>query len=270
MENQPIIVGLAGQALTGKTITGSAFAPLGYAGGYDGIFWSHEYFAHPLYRMAGVLQKVSGDYAFDRKLYEVYDILAELFNRNPLYGAPPWDALVELTRKVVTFPVPPEGEKARTFLQKVGSWCREIQPDCFVDATLRLIKSNSRHFNRELERKEEMLLIDPKTENAYDEPTRYGAIISDVRYRNEADKILAEPQGILIKLTADESVRNQRALGRDGKLLSDEQKNHESELGILDITDELCTAVVDTSNLSVAEQFAAVKKVIYEQVGVYA
>lgn len=270
MENQPIIVGLAGQALTGKTSTGNAFAPLGFAGGYDGIFWSHEYFSHPLYRMAGILQKVSGDHAFDRKLYEVYDILADLFNRNPLYGAPPWDSLIELTRKVATFPVPPEGEKARTFLQKVGSWCRDIQRDCFVDTTLRLVKSNCRHFYYELDRKEEMFTIDARTEQSYTEPTRYGAIISDVRYRNEADKILAEPQGILVKLTAREDIRNQRALERDGRLLSDEQKNHESELGIFDIPDDLCTAVVDTSDLSVPAQFVAVKKVIYNQVGAYA
>lgn len=270
MENQPIIIGLAGKALTGKTRTGNRFAPLGSSSGLDGIFWTHEYFAHPLYRMAGIMQKVRGEYALDRKQYEIYEILADLFNRNPLYGAPTWDVLVELTRHTSILPVPPEGEKARTFMQVVGSKCREIMPDCFVDTTIRLIKSQSRAFYRDLDLQEEMVLLDyqAKAVSSYAGPKIFGSIISDVRYLNEAKKILAEPMGFLVKLTARNEVRQQRALQRDGIMLTDEQQNHESELGLNEIPDDWYNAIIDTSDLTLDEQFEAVRSAIYKAVSV--
>ena len=73
----------------------------------------------------------------------------------------------------------------------------------------------------------------------------------------------------MICYEASDSVRDQRILGRDGVYMTESQKNHISEQQIDDIK-EMATLVINTDNMTVAEQTAKTLEFVNSRVGQYA
>lgn len=265
-DNHPIVLGLYGKALTGKTITAENIVPKGYVPdpSISPIQWDHLYFALPLYRMLTARTKTAGEMANDRALYELHATLLDLFGGSPLYGAPSYFDLVRMVRAIAEIEIP-VGGKARGFLQDAGTLCRAYNDDCFVTWMKRRVNELFRLFSVEqeaivddyyyrLHSGGEQDLEDPNTFSAF------GVVISDVRFANEAKYVAEQPNGVLIGLTATLETRQARSYNRDGHLLAEEHMKHESETA--EIPEEYFTEFLPTDDLSVQEQIAAVLSIL--------
>lgn len=270
----PIVLGLAGEAATGKTVTANGLAPAARVvkGDEEGIYWEHLYFAMPLYQMSNARQTIEGDRAFDRILYQIHNTLLEVWP-GPAAGAPPYDELIEMVFKIAEYPCPKEG-KPREFLQHVGTdICRDYDPDCWVAwmkqkvqrefASWRL--ENRPQFNYSLDPEE--IAPDEVIDRMEEEVMKYGVVISDCRFPNEAEWIHNHPNGILVKLEATDEVLIERQLERDGAVMTESQKSHASELGVSQIPLEWFDHIMDTSEMSVKEQVYAVNQLAHEFIG---
>jgi hypothetical protein len=242
----PIVVGLAGQAGVGKTATADLIVPAVQTptplGSYQCV-WDHLYFAMPLSAMVNTRYKTQGQQQTDRIRYQMHSILTDLFGNSPLYGAPPYEVLVEAVYDLMDIPLPEEGSKPRDFMQRAGDYCRNINKDCFTKWAERKVKSLHREFLAE-ENDEDR---DPCLSN------RFGVILSDIRFPNEAEMIINQPNGILIRLDGSKEVRHARLLQRDGAV-QESLLQHKSETSLEGIPKEWFTAIIDTDDLSIEEQ----------------
>lgn len=258
--DHPIILGLHGKALTGKTITGESIAPRGYIpdASKNPIQWDHLFFALPLYKMSTARQKITGLHAKDRIRYEIHAELLDILGRSPLFGAPPYEHLVDMVEKIASIPII-EGQKPRSFLQDVGTFCRNWNEDCFVEWIDRMINNSFQLFQKEQEK-----FSDPDpTQDDYLPQKPFcglGFVLSDIRYPNEAWYVHQSRNSILIELTASEEVRQERAMKRDGHFLTEKQAQHSSE--VQSIPQEWFDASLDTTDLNVKEQVSAVLEIV--------
>lgn len=244
----PIILGLAGQAGSGKTSTADAIAPLARVNDdTELIVWNHISFALPLYQMVAARRKIEGEQRLDRIKYQLHATLLEVFGENPIFGAPPYPELVDLVTELASLPVSAEGTKPREFLQHAGDLCRGVDPDCFVaSARRRALKLYREHRIGELQ-------------YGNDHVTRpFGVVISDVRFPNEARMILDQPNGMLVRLDASPAVRQARIEARDGQSHA-ALLNHASETALATIPEDWFDYIVDTDTLSLADQVARMK-----------
>lgn len=262
--NHPVIVGLTGEAGTGKTSTANIIAPvaqnLDASGGderiscIDGvnIYWSHLFFAMPIYEIVNIKRIIQGADWKDRQLYAIHNVIANLFGENPLYGAPPYKQLVEMTYEVTEKYIPEDG-KPREFMQWLGTdYFRAYQDDCFI-------RSMQRRINKE---KGFITNLNSKAEEGERIFDTFGVVISDVRFPNEAEIITSAPNGILIKLNASYETRMDRLDKRDGFVMSTEGGAHASETSIDLIPLESYSAIVETDDMTLEEQAIAVKQAI--------
>ena len=90
-------------------------------------------------------------------------------------------------------------------------------------------------------------------------------IVSDVRFTNEAQAILKQPNGVLITFEASDETLKDRILKRDGVIMTDEQANHKSETEI-EVLKDLSTYVINTDSMSVEEQARATLNLINNHV----
>jgi hypothetical protein len=177
-----------------------------------------------------------------------------VFGGNPLANMPPYEELIGIVQQIYTATLPADA-KPRSFLQFAGDICRAIDPDCF--AKWGINKANSLH--------RQYL----KSFGEDDIPLPFSVIISDVRFVNEAEHILSQPNGMLVCFDASDEVREQRLFDRDGFHMSEEQKNHKSEQQI-DIIKTMATAVIDTDELSIQDQTDLTLMHVYSTLGIYA
>lgn len=255
--NEPIILGLAGKAATGKTSVAEAIVPKAQITTSNlNTEWDHIFFALPLYEMATVKRTILGLRQRDRQLYSLHSIIYDLFGGSPIGGVPDYEQLIQLVRDIYTLPIESEDRKPRSFLQKAGDLCRELDPDCFAKWAIAKAKSLYR-------------LHDNGSYDIGQETSPLCVIISDVRFINEAEHILAQPNGILVCYEASDEVRDSRILKRDGVYMTDEQKSHKSEQQ-MDAIKELASLTINTDTLSVQDQTEATIKLINSFVGIYA
>lgn len=244
--DSPIFLGLSGKALTGKSSVAESLAPLVMAKEDDEdspeyIRWIKIDLAAPLYELATIRQLVDGESAEDRCLYEIHKVLVKIFGGSPLYGAPPYDELVDLVYEIAHCPCEKEG-KARSFLQYVGTdVLRNSYPDVWINYLARSAKDEHRMYLRECE------LLDKN-------PGGFGVVIGDLRFKNEAEFIKAQSKGFLVKYTASPEVCQDRSERRDGFRVSFEQLTHSSENDLNDYSDSDYDLVLDTAQLSIKEQ----------------
>lgn len=240
--SQPIILGLAGKAATGKTSVAEAIVPKAQINAVSSdIVWEHIFFALPLYEMASIKKTIQGIRERDRRLYSLHSVIYELFGGSPIGAIPDYNVLIDLVKEIYAMPIEHEGTKPRSFLQKAGDSCRAIDKDCFAKWAISKSKTMFNNYIKSLFEDEEQL--------------PFTVVISDVRFANEAEHILAQPNGIVVCYDASDEVRNQRLLNRDGSYMTDEQKNHISEQQI-DIVKEMASVVINTDGMSVADQTA--------------
>jgi cytidylate kinase len=254
--NQPIILGLAGAAATGKTSVAETLVPRAQINTIsNGITWDHIFFALPLYEMASAKKNIRGLRERERQLYSLHSVIYDLFGGSPIGNVPDYDVLINIVKDIYSLPFNPEDIKPRSFLQKAGDVCREVDEDCFA----RWAIAKSHKLYREYIRNDSM----------YNESNPFCVIISDVRFVNEAQFILNQDNGILICFDASEEVRDSRILDRDGVHMTAEQKNHKSEQQIETIK-EMASAIIDTDNLTIAQQTKETINIVNEMMGIYA
>lgn len=249
----PIIIGLSGKAGTGKTVSALSMVPekkeipiidwdddddFGEESLEDLFHWDHKFLAMPLYDLANIRRDNSGLNAKERMKYEVHDVLFDLFGRNPRYGLPDYDVLVDLVYEIIEMPIEMDRQKKpRSFLQNVGTLCREVDPDCFINWMIRSIKRDAA----------------VATENKL----QYVCVVSDIRMPNEAEGIIRQNNGMVIKLTASEDVRLARLMNRDGRLMTKEQAEHVSEQ-VDSIPNEHISCTLNTDGMTIREQAVSV------------
>jgi len=227
----PIVVGISGLAGSGKTSTAESIVAGNVMTQIAGAWWDHTYFAAPLYALASIRRKTLGELSIERQLYQTMALYMEMYI-NPIYGAPAFDDLISLVKDTVGMPIPlNEDIKPRAFLQQVGFKARELNSKCFVNYTR---SSIVKRFN-----------------SCSDQDKPYIMLVSDLRYPDEAEMILNHENSIVIKLNASQEVREDRIYKRDGKPMTEEQLNHESESFFDDIPENY---TIDTNNITLAEQ----------------
>ena len=259
-QEYPIIIGLCGKAGTGKTSVANMIVPSRTIkhDQENGLIWDHTFFALPLYEMASIRKMTKGELSEDRILYQMHEVLFDLFGRSPSYGAPSYDNFVQLVKDISNIPMPINDDiKPRSFLQEAGKLCRDLNEDCFVQWAKR----------RSYQRAASLLSSENDEAEIYE---RYACIISDVRYVNEAKMISEHPNGILIRFDASNDIRMDRLYNRDGYRMSEEQLNHKSER-VEDIPEEWFDAIIDSDQMTVKEQAQFTELTIKKQLGkVYA
>lgn len=252
--NYPIILGLAGKAATGKTSVAESIVPkAAFAATRQGMLWEHIFFAMPLYEFYSSKTKIEGLNSESRKLFSIHQTLYELYGSSPLGAMPHYDEFVSLTKKIATKPIDFDGSKPRSFLQEVGDMCRTYDANCF--AKWGISKANK------------LFLDYKKTLSEDEEEIPYCVIISDVRFKNEAEAILSSPNGMLIVFDADPTVRQERILLRDGVMMTQEQMSHKSEKEI-DLFSDHASAIIDSSSMTIEEQALATMKIVRERFSV--
>lgn len=239
----PIIIGLAGKAGSGKTSVAESLIPKGsIETTHHGMKWDHIFYALPLYELASIKRNITGHNEDSRKMHAIHDVLYDIYGGSAIANMPHYEILVEKVKEIYNFPLEKNSEKPRSFLQAAGDICRAYDPDCF--AKWAIIKTNKIY--------KEYLRSFEDLDNALP----FCMIISDVRYINEAQRILAQPNSYLISFEASKETLEDRLLKRDGKLMSLEQSSHSTEQGI-DLIREISSIVIDTNNLTLEEQVEA-------------
>jgi regulator of PEP synthase PpsR (kinase-PPPase family) len=99
-----------------------------------------------------------------------------------------------------------------------------------------------------------------------DQAKPYCIFISDVRFKNEAEAILARPNSLIIRYDSSDEIRKQRIYNRDGAYMTDEQNAHRSEIEIESFSD-LVSTVIDSSSMSIEDQASATMEAIKESFG---
>lgn len=259
-ENYPIIIGLAGKAGSGKTSVAESICPKGSVVSSleqnNPIVWQHIFYALPLYELASIKKNTKGVNERSRKMYAIHDVLYDIYGGSPIGFVPPYETLVEMVAKIESMPIEQEGIKPRNFLQKAGDICRAHRESCFSDWAIMKSSKLYRQYRSSLE---EDAAVNP-----------FAVIISDVRFENEADGILKQPNGIVVVFDADDKTLSERIIKRDGRPLSEEQMNHHSEKQI-DIIKQKASFVLKTDDMSLEQQASNTLKLItnkLETVGV--
>ena len=251
----PIIVGLAGKAATGKTSVAEAIVPkASFSNEREGMVWDHIFFAMPIYEFYSIRTKIEGIDAESRKLFATQETLYDLYGGSPIGGVPDYDTFIELNRKIAATSMTDGGLKPRSYLQKIGDYCREHDEKCFAKWGIRKAgKIHREHIKYSGEED-----IKP-----------HCILISDVRFLNEAEAILASPNGMIIMFEASDDIRKDRILSRDGVIMTEEQMSHKSEQQI-DLMTDMVTAKIDSSSMNVEAQAVATINIIKERFKVYA
>jgi hypothetical protein len=249
-KDHPIILGLAGKAGSGKTSAAEALCPKGsIQTTSSGIIWEHIFHALPLYELASIKKNIKGFNAESRKMYAIHEVLFEIYGKSALGNIPPYEDFINKVKDIYSLPIEQEGIKPRTFLQKAGDICREDYAECFCHWAV--LKS------MELYRKN---IIDIAKDNG-DEDTPVCVIVSDVRFINEAQSILKQPNGMIITYEASDDTLRDRIFKRDGVYMTDEQLNHNSEKEI-DLVKEVSSFIINTDNLSIEDQAKATLQLV--------
>lgn len=253
-ENSPIVIGFAGKAGSGKTSVAETIVPKGSIETVKyGIKWDHIFFALPLYELSAIRRNIMGNREQSRKLYAIHEVLYDIFGSSSIGNIPDYDSFIEMVYDLYSLPIEPEGLKPRTFLQKAGDICRDFDDNCFTNWGIR--KAKSIYKKHILESRS----IDKDHITEENEPI--AIIISDVRFENEAQAILDQPNGILVCFDASDEVLNDRIMKRDGQLMKPEQLSHKSEQYINKIK-EIATIVLNTNEMNVEQQATETLKAI--------
>lgn len=247
IKNNPIIIGLAGKAGSGKTSVAEQIVPKGAIEVItDGIKWDHIFYALPLYEMASIKKNTKGQRENSRKLFALHEVLFEVYGSSALGSVPDYPDFVNLVNTINNLAIEPEGIKPRKFLQNAGDLCRQFDSNCFASWAIAKSKKIYRDAIKSFEDQEDKNVV---------------VIISDVRYLNEAQSILEQPNGYVICFDATQETLNQRLMKRDGKLMSEDEMAHSSEKQI-DYIKNIASAIIDTNGLDLEQQTKETIKVI--------
>lgn len=258
---KPLVLGIAGRSGVGKSALADVLAPRARISDLNAekIRWTHLFYAMPLYELASIRRTVQGTAAKDRQKYQVHALLTDVFGSSPLFGAPPYSKLVEMVEEIVSLPFPTDGSKPKEFMQKAGTdIVRAWDENAWVNWMRNKITKEFLAFRSENPTPD---YADEDEEEVIGKEKLFGVVVSDVRFGNEAKLITEQPNGILIKLEADDEELAERQSKRDGRTLTPEMLKHPSE-GLAEIPEEWYDLVVDNTNLSIKETVEVVVELL--------
>jgi dephospho-CoA kinase len=244
VENNPIIIGFSGKAGSGKTTVAESIVPKGSieSTALYGIKWDHIFNALPLYELSTIRRSIKGINERSRQLFAIHSTLFDIYGNSSIGEIPDYEDFVTRVHKIQQLPIEPEGVKPRSFLQKAGDICREGFDDCF--AKWSVAKSNSLYRN----------YIKSLTDEMDFAP--FAVLISDVRFINEAEAILKQPNGFVVCFDASKETLSERIMKRDGTPMNPEQMEHKSEKQV-DQVKEIASVVINTDNMTIEQQTMA-------------
>ena len=109
-KEQPIIIGLAGKAGSGKTSVAEHLVPKGSVEtSLHGIKWDHIFYALPLYELSSIKRSIMGMNENNRQLYAIHDVLFDLYGGSPLGTMPGYEDIVDRTKQIYSLNIEPEG-----------------------------------------------------------------------------------------------------------------------------------------------------------------
>lgn len=233
---RPYIVAFAGKAGSGKTVMADALAPPAQGGPLtlDTYRWNRVPFALPIHQIVSIKRQISGENADSRIKFNIHETLYDLFGTS-IGDIPPYDQFCELVSYIGDLPLGSDN-KPRKFMQTVGTVCREYFEDCFAQWMIRRVK-----------------LLWAQS------PEPLAIAVDDMRFPNEAT-ILKEHDAVLIRLDCNDEVRAERLYRRDGERLDLSAPAHESEH--LKIPEDCFDHIIDTTDLSVAQQWSIVSDLV--------
>lgn len=168
------------------------------------IHVDHLAFALPLYELADI-RLIDGSNHRDRQLYLIHDVLKRLFNGSPLYGAPPYDELIELVYYIQS--IGTYGDKPRRFMLETAKLLREYNDDIFIDDLFKTAQERYRLFMNDYD---EELDVDPE---------QYLVVISDLREEAHAEFVRKFKNSRIIEIDTPFAVRKERA-AEQGDMMS--------------------------------------------------
>lgn len=175
-QDRLVVVGIKGRSRSGKTTLAQNISRK-ISCGVDHI--DHLAFAQALNELITIKRDTQGALERDRQLYAVHTLLAKLLGGSPLFGAPAYDELVELAYYIVDKPL--GYGKPRNFMLEVARLLREYRNECFIEHT----------YNTMIHRRNLFLTEDSDS---------YIAILSDVRYKEEAEFIKSFHRNLIIEI----------------------------------------------------------------------
>ena len=245
MNERLIYIGLSGLAGSGKTTTADLLAPSVGQFYHDPALAKPEIFTHftlaaPIYDMVGIMRGTEGDGKKDRILHQLHEIIYSLIGSRLSYNE-----FYDLVNDVATWPVGTSFDaKPRKFMQDIGDLLRSVYEDCFVSHMINKVYRDT-------------AAVDDDYYAMGAEPPIHYAVISDIRYANEMEKLRDSAQVIMVKLDVSFDIANQRILDRDDVAMTKEQWDHPTEAGFPDDEFDL---IINTDELTKAEVVAEIKK----------
>ncbi len=239
IKNHPIIIGLCGNAGSGKTSVAEKIVPKGSMQFVSSdTKWDHIFYSLPLYEMASVKKNIKGQRENSRKLFALHEILYDVYGGCSIGNVPDYPDFINLVNEINALPIESEDIKPRKFLQNAGDLCRKFDENCLSNWAINKAKKiYIETFRSSEELKDQNLIV----------------LISDVRYLNEAYQILKQPNGHVLYFDATQETLNERLLKRDGKIMSQNEISHSSEKEVSQIKN-IASAIISTNNLSLEEQ----------------
>lgn len=253
--DEPVYIGFVGPAGAGKTSTAKSIVPAASSALYGDpamfpkIIWDHQWMSLPLYSVYYARTRTIGTSREDRILYSIHEIVNSVTMKQL-----PFDDMIELIYDLYTLPITnQEDEKPRTFLQQAGDLFLRNNQLCLAKHAKYKLYSMWQSTCYEYDR------------NNLENPWFFG-IISDVRMKHEAEYIKSLRNHLLIRLEASPETTASRLLSRDGTTLTKEQIAHRTEAEVDLIPREWYDAIINTDQLTEAEQVKTVKEFILSHV----
>ena len=216
------------------------------------LIWEHKALSTPLLKLHSARCYTKGENEVDRMLWLVDDVLHNLVPPQSMS----YEDFIELIYDVVSFPInPTENEQGqlvrdRNFFTGVADLIHSRVPDgkAFARALAKEI-SASHSYNKVEYPNEDLQEI---------------FIVSDLRLRPEYEffKMMLDPITIQFKVSPETQAR--RMVERDGRVLTEEQKQHATQIS--PFKDEEFDLTIDTDNMSVEEQTELVRNYILNHI----
>jgi hypothetical protein len=209
--SKPVVLFLTGKAGTGKSTLAGGIAPpisssfITEKDDYHPIHW-HEYsITPPLQALYAARTRVEGENALERQKYEILKTLLDVFNHSPLYGAPPFDALVSMVQQIMMI----NTNSDQAFMVQARLLLESHDPDVLYKNLERAIN------NRLLKYKSDVLRELEDLEEEYPDrafnPKLFGVVLPDVSSDEEWNYIRnAFDNTMVIELQCDEDIRLER------------------------------------------------------------
>jgi len=257
--DRPIHLGITGVACSGKTTLADTLAPRVRIVVDDdelsGIWWEHITMGKPFHELVSILQMTEGEAARERIRYAFHEVLADVIN--PSNADVHYVDLVDLVLELSAWNVDGDS-KPRAFMQTVSSKVRALDPNCLTTSTIRRMRIAEAQFNKEQAERED------REEELDKVPPVLGIVVSDVRIADQCGMVRDQPNNMMIKLTAPESVLRERQinLGHGAGL-----ETHDTESWPATAPDETFDAIYDTSEMTPHEICVDIHQHIHKLIG---